>query len=77
MSPLVPMLLAARSLGRLVRGRHQSVAAQRNAELRVVPVINGVMRALLAVERRALRLGRPPFGTSLLAVAARPRELRG
>ncbi len=71
MAPLVPMLMVSRPIGRLLRGRGQSVADQRKAELEVVPGFNGVMRALLGLERRALRLARPPFGTSLLAVAAR------
>jgi SAM-dependent methyltransferase len=72
MSPLVPMLVISRPIGRLLRGRGKSVVDQRRAELGVVPVFNGVMRGVLALERRALRFGRPPFGTSLLAVAARP-----
>jgi SAM-dependent methyltransferase len=72
MAPLVPMLLVARPLGRFLRGRRRGAAEQRKAELAVVPLLNGAMRALLAVERRALRAGRPPFGTSLLAVASRP-----
>ena len=71
MAPLVPMMLLTRPLGRLLRGR-RSAADQRRAELDVVPVLNGVMRRMLAVERRALGAVRPPFGTSLLAVAARP-----
>jgi SAM-dependent methyltransferase len=73
MSPLVPMLMATRPVGRLLRGRGKSVADQRKAELGVVPLFNGVMRGVLALERRALRFARPPFGTSLLAVAARSR----
>jgi SAM-dependent methyltransferase len=71
MSPLVPMLMVLRPIGRLLRTRGRSAADQRDAELEVVPVLNGVMRAVLALERRALRLARAPFGTSLLAVAAR------
>jgi hypothetical protein len=63
--------VTTRPIGRLLRGRGKSVADQRRAELGVVPVLNSVMRGVLALERRALRIGRPPFGTSLLAVAAR------
>jgi SAM-dependent methyltransferase len=69
MSPLVPMLILSRALGRLVRGR--SLAAHRQSELGVVPVLNPALRAVLALERAVLRVARPPFGTSLLAVAAR------
>jgi SAM-dependent methyltransferase len=72
MSPLVPLLLVTRPVGRLLRGRGRTVADQRRAELGVIPGLNGVMRAVLAVERRALRAVRPPFGTSLLAIAVRP-----
>ena len=71
MAPLVPMLLLARAAGRLLRPRNRTFAEQRRAELGVVPVFNGLMRAVLGVERRALGLVRPPFGTSLLAIAAR------
>jgi hypothetical protein len=69
MAPLVPMLVFSRFVGRLVGGR--SLATHRQSELGVVPVLNTVLRGILAVERRALRIARPPFGTSLLAVAAR------
>ena len=71
MAPLVPMLLLSRSIGRLLRGR--SFATHRRTELGVVPGLNAVLRGILAVERRALRWVRPPFGTSLLAVAARAK----
>jgi SAM-dependent methyltransferase len=73
MAPLVPMLLVSRPLGRLLRGRGRPVADQRKAELSVVPVLNGAMRAVLGLERKALRFVRPPFGTSLIAIAARRR----
>jgi SAM-dependent methyltransferase len=72
MAPLVPMLLLTRPAGRLLRPRGRSAADQRRAELGIVPVFNGAMRAVLGLERRAMRFARPPFGTSLLAVAARP-----
>ena len=71
MAPLVPMLMLSRSVGRLLRGR--SFATHRQSELGLVPVLNSVLRGVLALERRALRVVRPPFGTSLLAVAARAR----
>ena len=71
MSPLVPMLMAVRPIARLLRAPGKSIADQRRAEMAVTPGLNGVMRAVLALERHALRVVRPPFGTSLLAVAAR------
>ena len=71
MAPLVPLLVASRAAGRL-RGRGAAAAAeQRNAELGVVPVLNGLLRGVLAVERGVSRWVRPPFGTSLIAIAAR------
>ena len=72
MAPLVPMLMLSRSVGRLLRGR--SFATHRQSELGLVPVLNSVLRGVLALERRALRVVRPPFGTSLLAVAARTKD---
>jgi len=71
MSPLVPMLMAARPIGRVLRGKGKTAADQRKAEMGVTPVLNSFMRGVLALERRALRAARMPFGTSLLAVAAR------
>jgi SAM-dependent methyltransferase len=71
MAPLVPLMLASRTLGRLRGGRAASVAEQRNAELGVVPGLNGLLRGVLSAERLALRWLRPPFGTSLIAIAAR------
>lgn len=69
MAPLVPLLaLTRRARGLAGRGREP----HKEAELRVVPGLNGVLRAVLAVERLALRGVRMPFGSSLLAVARRP-----
>ena len=71
MAPLVP-LVAVRWLVRAVsRGRRS--AERRRMELRVVPGLNRLMRAVLALERPLVRAGRLPFGSSLIAVAARPR----
>jgi SAM-dependent methyltransferase len=64
---LVPLRWAARALG----GR-KSAMKRRKAELSVTPGLNGLMRALLRLERPLVRAGRLPFGTSLVAVAARP-----
>ena len=71
MSPLLPALLVLRGLGRAARGK--GTARERRAlEFRVVPVLNGVLRGVLAVERMAMRLLPIPFGSSLVAVATRP-----
>jgi SAM-dependent methyltransferase len=70
MAPLVPLMVASRALGR-ARAGGSSAAEQRNAELSVVPGLNGLLRGVLSAERRALRWMKPPFGTSLIAVAAR------
>jgi SAM-dependent methyltransferase len=71
MAPLVP-LVALRWALRVLGGR-RSVAERRKAELSVTPVLNGVMRTLLRLERPLVRSGVLPFGTSLIAVAERPR----
>jgi SAM-dependent methyltransferase len=69
MAPLVPLLAVSRTLRRVTaRGR----APSKEAELRLVPGLNGALRALLKVERLVLRGARLPFGSSLLAVARRP-----
>jgi 2-polyprenyl-3-methyl-5-hydroxy-6-metoxy-1,4-benzoquinol methylase len=72
MAPLVP-LVAARWLLRAVAGG-RGPSERRGLELTVVPGLNGLMRAVLALERPLVRAGRLPFGSSLVAVAARPRE---
>ena len=75
MAPIVP-LVAVRWLVRAAsRGRRS--AERRRMELRVVPGLNGLMRAVLALERPLVRAGRLPFGSSLIAVAARPRWPNG
>jgi SAM-dependent methyltransferase len=71
MAPLVPGLIAARSLGRWL-GAGRDSRSRRDAELRVVPLLNGALRALLRAERSWLRLAPLPFGTSILALARRP-----
>jgi hypothetical protein len=62
----VRWLVRAVSLGR-------RSAERRSLELRVIPGLNGLMRAVLRLERPLVRSGRLPFGSSLIAVAARPR----
>lgn len=74
MVTLVPMLVALRRLGRLLPLRSSSAHARRNAELRIVPGLNGLMLGLLRLERSLGRLVPLPFGSSLVAVAARPAE---
>jgi SAM-dependent methyltransferase len=67
MAPLVPMLLALRLLRRWLPGDRTHAAGR--LELRLLPGVNGVMRALLALERVAMRVVPMPFGSSLVAVA--------
>jgi SAM-dependent methyltransferase len=74
MSPLVPPLLLVRWVGRLL-SRGDDAHARREVEFRVVPVFNGAMRALLALERLFLRVLPMPFGSSILAVAVRPERI--
>ena len=71
MAPLVP-LVTLRWLARALPGRSSSLE-RRRAELRVFPVLNGLMRAVLQLERPLVRAGALPFGSSLIAVAERPR----
>jgi SAM-dependent methyltransferase len=71
MSALVP-LVVLRWLVRTVPGR--SSFDRRRLELSVIPLLNGAMRALLRLERPLVRAGALPFGTSLIAVAAKPRD---
>jgi SAM-dependent methyltransferase len=67
MAPLVPLLALTRHLGRA-----SSRATEKDAELRLVPVVNGALRGLLKLELLALRATSLPFGSSLLAIARRP-----
>ncbi len=71
MAPLVP-LVALRWAARALAGR-MSAMQRRKLELGVTPVLNGLMRALLRLERPLVRAGVLPFGTSIVAVAQRPR----
>lgn len=72
MALLVPLLVAARALGRLLRGWFGNATARRDAELRIVPLLNPVLLGLLRLEGGLSRLLPLPFGTSLVAVARRP-----
>lgn len=69
MSALVPALWLVRSLGR--RFHRGSSLERRRTEFRVVPGLDGLMRATLALERAAMRLVPLPFGSSIVAVAFR------
>jgi SAM-dependent methyltransferase len=71
MAPLVP-LVVLRWLRRAL-SRRGSALDRRRLELSVVPGVNRVMSAVLALERPIVRLGGLPFGSSLIAVASRPR----
>jgi SAM-dependent methyltransferase len=72
MAPLVPLVLL-RWVMRVLAGR-RSALERRKVELAVTPVLNQVMRALLRLERPLVRSELLPFGTSLIAVAERPRS---
>ena len=69
MAPLVPLLAVSR---RLRPAPRPGTPRAKDAELRVVPVLNQGLRWLLRAERLWLRTGSLPFGSSLLAVARRP-----
>jgi SAM-dependent methyltransferase len=70
MGVLLPLLVLVRLLGRLLPARPR---ARRDLELRVVPVVNPLLRLLLRIERWVCRRTPLPFGTSLIAIAVRPR----
>jgi SAM-dependent methyltransferase len=71
MAPLVLPLVVLRGVGRLV-GRRHGPLERRQAEFRVVPVMNEALRAVLALERAVVRVASLPFGSSILALAERP-----
>jgi SAM-dependent methyltransferase len=73
MALLVPGLLLARAVGRLLPGPLSDPARRRDAELRIVPGLNAALLLLLRLEAACGRFIPWPFGTSLLAVASRPR----
>ena len=74
MAPLVPLLAMVRAAGRRLPGRGRPARERRDAELRVVPFVNGLLRLVLSLERLWLRVLPLPFGSSIVAVADRPRE---
>jgi SAM-dependent methyltransferase len=72
MAPLVP-LVVLRWLARVLPRRGSSLE-RRKQELSVVPVVNGLMSGLLRLERPLVRASLLPLGSSLIAVAERPRK---
>jgi SAM-dependent methyltransferase len=73
MALLVPGLFAARGIGAVLQPVLGDARKRRDRELRVVPGVNGLLRAALRGESLWLRFADLPIGTSLLAVAHRPR----
>ena len=76
MAPLAPLILAANwgqaALRPLLRCRP---AASLGARLRVRTGLNAIMGLVLGLERRLLSQISLPFGSSLIAVAERPRRV--
>lgn len=71
MAVLVPAMVAARAVGRLLGGA-RTARERRDTELRVVPGLNGLVRGVLAADALLGRVLPLPFGSSLLAIARRP-----
>jgi SAM-dependent methyltransferase len=71
MAPLVPLVVLR--WARRAMSRKGTAFDRRRLELSVVPGLNQAMSAVLAFERPLVRLGGMPFGSSLIAVASRPR----
>jgi SAM-dependent methyltransferase len=74
MASLVPALVLVRKGGALLR---PTGALDADTEFRVVPGVNGALRALLRLEGAIGAYARFPFGSSLLAIAARPMGVDG
>jgi 2-polyprenyl-3-methyl-5-hydroxy-6-metoxy-1,4-benzoquinol methylase len=77
MASLVLPLLVMRATGALLPRPAETRRRRQAREFQVVPVLNPLLRSLLALERRLLRVTTLPFGSSLIAVASRPAEPRG
>jgi SAM-dependent methyltransferase len=71
MAPLVPLFMV-RLLRRAWPGR-RSATERRKSELSVIPVLNPLLRAVLRLERPLVEAGGLPFGSSLVALAQRPK----
>lgn len=77
MFSLVPLMWAGRKLAAFtnrLRGVRRTGRELAVGELRPVPVVNALMRGLLALEAPLVRRWRLPVGTSLLAVARNTGE---
>jgi SAM-dependent methyltransferase len=73
MAPLVPLLLLFRQAGRLLDALGFPSRTRSSQEVAVLPLFNAAMRGVLLLERLWLRALPLPFGSSLIAVAAKPR----
>lgn len=71
---LVPPLFVLQGLTGLVSERRRLSRERQVMEFRVVPVVNGLLRIALGLERLWLHVGTLPFGSSLIAVAERQGE---
>ena len=74
MSPLVPPLVLMRALGRAFFGPSERGAATAGRSSSPFPRSTQALRLVLGLERRLLRYVSLPFGSSIIAVAARSRE---
>ncbi len=73
MATLYPALRIARFLGTSRSATSEGSAVAR--ELRIVPIVNGSLAALLTIEGSLVAKGwTPPLGTSLLAIGRAPDE---
>lgn len=79
MMSIFPLVWLGRRLKGGSRTTDRAVADARTAdELKIVPGVNGLLKALLSVESAAIaRRWQLPKGTSLLAVARKVRNLEG
>jgi len=77
MATLVPPLLLGRGITALLPRSWRRRRERQDLEFRVVPGVNGLLRAVLALERAFLRLAPLPFGSSIIAIATRPGHLSG
>lgn len=68
MATLYPVLRTARAIARITA--EQAARSSVEANLRIVPVVNTVLKTVLSVEAQLVEAGVSlPFGTSLLAIA--------
>ena len=72
----MPPLMALQTLTGLLSEKRRLSRERQVMEFQIVPVVNGMLRAALPLERLWLRVGSLPFGSSLIALAARPEGTR-